>query len=63
MSCTTQMRVIDSFFAPMVAKLWSKKDASDEEIARLAQKLSALSLPDDVVRKAEEEALKEILAD
>jgi hypothetical protein len=47
----------------MVAKLWSKKDAGDEEIARLAQKLSALAFPDDVVRKAEEEALKEILAD
>lgn len=56
-------RVFDPLFAPMVAQMWSKPGASEEDVARLAYKLQTYAFPDDVVRKAEAEALKAILAD
>ncbi|MFM2381262.1 MAG: hypothetical protein RLZZ76_29 [Candidatus Parcubacteria bacterium] len=64
MSCEQNFqRVFDSFFAPMVAQMWSEPGASEEDVARLAYKLQTYAFPDDVVRKAESEALTAILAD
>jgi hypothetical protein len=66
MSCINHKkysRTIDPMYAPMVAKLWSKPDATEEEVARIAAKLQVLAYPDDIVRKAEQEAREAILAD